>query len=131
MIRPLRVLLVLSSFGLAVAACNKAPDAQAVPVPSGSAAASASAAPSASASAPATATAPVHVPAMPIDACCAALDAVSKSGRGADAKAKSAQAASICHGFAAKVTSGATTRASALGSIHAQLAGIDTPPECR
>ena len=43
--------------------------------------------------------------------------AVAHSGRGKDAKIKSAQAAKICPGIAALVKSGKTTRASALTQI--------------
>jgi hypothetical protein len=133
------VLLVCGS--LVFAACKKSEDPAPVPVPSGAAAPTpvandappASAAPATSAAAvvapPPVAAAPVNV--QPIDGCCSALAAVSKSGRGADAKSKSAVAAKICSGIAPLVKAGKTTRTAALTTIRSQMSGVELPSECR
>ncbi|MFO0758602.1 MAG: hypothetical protein U0359_19065 [Byssovorax sp.] len=121
-----------------LAGCGKkSEDPQAVPVPSGTAAAvAADSGAAASATAPVTAapTTPVvvnpEVQQQPIDACCAALAAEARSGKSKDAKAKAAQAATICPGIAKLVKSGATTRASALTQIRSALVGVTVPGEC-
>lgn len=134
--------MLLVSGSLLVAACKKSEDPTPVPIPSGAASAATvgSDAPPASgataASAPAVATTPpvvavAPVNAQPIDSCCSALAAVSKSGRGADAKSKSALASKICSGISPLVKAGKTTRASALTTIRSQMAGVDIPSECR
>ena len=135
------VLLVCGS--LALVACKKSEDPAPVPVPTGSAAptpvandappASAAAAADTSAAAvvapPPVAAAPVN--AQPIDGCCSALAAVSKSGRSADTKSKAALASKICSGIAPLVKAGKTTRASALTTIRSQMSGVELPSECR
>ena len=134
------VLLVCGS--LVFAACKKSEDPAPVPVPSGAAAPTpvandappASAAPAADASAvavvaPPVAAAPVNV--QPIDGCCSALAAVSKSGRSADTKSKAALTAKICSGIAPLVKAGKTTRTSALSTIRSQMSGAELPAECR
>jgi hypothetical protein len=78
---------------------------------------------------PPVAAAPVNV--QPIDGCCSALAAVSKSGRGADAKSKSSVASKICSGIAPLVKSGKTTRTAALTTIRSQMSGVELPSECR
>lgn len=133
------VLLVLGA--LSLVACKKEVEPEAVPVPSASAPApvaadsAAAAASAAAASAAAAVAAPPVVNTQPvvqqpIDSCCSALAAVAHSGRGKDAKIKSAQAAKICPGIAALVKSGKTTRASALTQIKSSLVGVDVPAEC-
>jgi hypothetical protein len=146
MTRPLRPIVLLALGGLALSlslsACKKDADPQAVPIPSGTAAvvAPTGAAEAASAAATVAATPPPAAPPpvavapvvhASIDSCCAALSAVSKSGRGKEAKSKSASAAKICSGIAKLVKEGKTTRASAMTSIRAQLSGVDIPSECR
>jgi len=136
------VLLVCGS--LALVACKKSEEPAPVPVPTGSAAPTpvANDAPPASAAAADTSAAAVVAPppppvaaapvnAQPIDACCSALGAVSKSGRSADTKSKAALSAKICSGIAPLVKSGKTTRASALTTIRSQMSGAELPPECR
>lgn len=147
MTRPLRPIVLLALGGLALSlslsACKKDPDPQAVPIPSGTAAVvappGAAEAASAAATVPATppppTTPPPPVAVAPvaqasIDSCCAALSAVSKSGRGKEAKSKSAAAAKICSGIAKLVKEGKTARASAMTQIRSQLGGIDVPSEC-
>jgi hypothetical protein len=136
------VLMLLVSGSLLFAACKKSEDPTPVPIPSGAATPTpvGGDAPAMSATTAATATvapvpvAPVAVApvnAQPIDSCCSALAATSKSGRGADAKSKSALASKICSGISPLVKSGKTTRASALTTIRAQLAGVEIPSECR
>ena len=128
--------VLLVSGSLLFAACKKSEDPTPVPVPSGAAAPTpvGSEAPSAAVAsavpvpvAPVV-TAPVNV--QPIDACCSALAAVSKSGRGNDAKGKAAVASKICSGIAPLVKAGKTTRASALTTIKSQMVGADLPAEC-
>ena len=135
------VLMLLVSGSLLFAACKKSEDPTPVPVPSGAATPTpvGGDTPAMSATAAATVVAPVPVApvavapgnAQPIDACCSALAAAGKSGRGSDAKSKSALASKICSGISPLVKSGKTTRASALTTIRAQLAGVDIPSECR
>jgi hypothetical protein len=135
------MLLICSS--LVFAACKKSEDAAPVPIPTGAASptpvandpppAAVTQAPAAG-GAPTAVTPPVAVAptvnAQPIDGCCSALAAVSKSGRGADAKSKAALASKICSGIAPLVKAGKTTRTSALTTIRAQMAGVDMPSEC-
>ena len=140
--RSFSALMLVVCGSLVLAACKKSEDPAPVPVPSGAAAPTpvANDAPPASAAAaevsasptvapPPVAAAPVN--AQPIDGCCSALAAVSKSGRGADAKSKSALAAKICSGIAPLVKAGKTTRASALTTIRSQMSGAELPSECR
>jgi hypothetical protein len=134
-------LMLLVCGSLVFAACKKSEDPAPVPIPTGSASptpvgsdapAADTAAPSAAVTAaptPPVAVAPVNQ--QPIDACCSALAAVSKSGRAADTKSKAALGSKICSGIAPLVKSGKTTRTSALSTIRAQLGGIDIPSECR
>jgi hypothetical protein len=138
------MLLVLGGIALSLsnAGCKKEADPQAVPVPSGTPTAVAptptGAAESGTAAATVAATPPPPPPVAPapvaqasIDGCCAALSAVAKSGRGKEAKTKSASAARICSGIAKLVKEGKTARGSALTQIRSQLAGVDVPSECR
>lgn len=133
-------LVLLVSGSLLFAACKKSEDPTPVPIPTGAASptpvpneappASADGAMSAAptAVAPPVAANPVNV--QPIDACCSALAAVSKSGRGADAKSKASLASKICSGIAPLVKAGKTTRASALTTIKSQMVGAELPAEC-
>ena len=131
-------LILLISGSLLFAACKKSEDPTPVPLPSGATSAAAVPADTAPAAAatpatpvavtPPVAVAPVNT--QPIDACCSALAAVSKSGRGGDAKSKAALASKICSGIAPLVKAGKTTRASALTTIKSQMIGVDVPPEC-
>ena len=134
------MLLVCGS--LVFAACKKSEDPVPVPIPTGSASptpvgndappSGTAAAPSAAVTAaptPPVAVAPVNQ--QPIDACCSALAAISKSGRAADTKSKAALGSKICSGIAPLVKAGKTTRTSGLSTIRAQLSGIDIPSECR
>lgn len=134
----------------AASACkSKESEPVAIPMPSGSAAVvpadsaggapeaqAASAAASASA-APTTTAAPATAPATPVksggsvDACCSALAALGRSGKDAAVKSKAKTASMVCSGIAKRVTSGETTRASALTSVRAQLAGVPIPGECK
>ncbi len=75
-----------------------------------------------------TATAPVK--GESIDACCAALSAVERSGRDAATKAKYRQAAAVCPGIAALVKSGKTQRGPGLAQVKSALAGTSAPAEC-
>ena len=139
--RSTSALMLLVCGSLVLVACKKSEDPAPVPVPSGAAAptpvandappasAAAAGASAAAIAAPPVAAAPVNV--QPIDSCCSALAAVSKSGRGADAKSKSALAAKICSGIAPLVKAGKTTRASALTTIRSQMSGAELPAECR
>ena len=131
---PALVLVVCAS--LLFAACKKSEDpapvpvttASAAPTPVGDAPAATPTATVAAVVAPPVVAAPT--PGVPIDGCCSALAAVSKSGRGADAKSKSATAAKICSGIAPLVKAGKTTRTAALATIKAQMSGVDLPSEC-
>ncbi len=137
------VLMLLVSGSLLFAACKKSEDPTPVPIPSGAAtptpvggdapamSATAAAATATVAQVPVAPVAVAPVNTQPIDSCCSALAATSKSGRGADAKSKSALASKICSGISPLVKSGKTTRASALTTIRAQLAGVEIPSECR
>ena len=141
--RSFSALMLLVCGSLVCAACKKSEDPAPVPVPSGAAAPTpvandappASGAPAANASAvaivapPPVAAAPVNV--QPIDGCCSALAAVSKSGRSADTKSKAALTAKICSGIAPLVKAGKTTRTSALTTIRSQMNGAELPAECR
>ena len=139
MIRPSSALVLMVLGALSLVACKKEAEPEAVPVPSATTPApvAADSAGAAGTVATAVATTPPPVvntaPVQPanIDACCSALSAVAHSGRGKDAKIKSAQAAKICPGIAALVKSGKTTRASALTQIKSSLVGVDVPAECR
>ena len=130
-------LMLLISGSLLFAACKKSEDPTPVPLPTGAASAAAvpaDTAPAATIAAPVAVSPPVAVAPVntqPIDACCSALAAVSKSGRGADAKSKAALASKICSGIAPLVKAGKTTRASALTTIKSQMVGVDVPAECR
>jgi hypothetical protein len=134
-------LMLLVCGSLVFAACKKSEDPAPVPIPTGSAAPTPVAndappaggtttAPAGAAATPPVAVAPT-VAAQPIDSCCSALAAVSKSGRGSDAKSKSSVAAKICSGIAPLVKAGKTTRTAALTTIRAQMSGVDLPSECR
>jgi hypothetical protein len=133
------MLLVLGgiAFSLCASACKKEAEPQALPVPTVAATPeSPPTAATAAETAPVAATPPpppkAIAPVAPasIDGCCAALSAVAKSGRGAQAKSKSATAAKICSGVAKLVKEGKTTRPSALTTVRAQLGGVDVPSEC-
>jgi hypothetical protein len=142
MIRPTRLaaLTLLVCGSLSLAACKKNDDPQAVPIPSASAPAPvANDAPPAGGTATAgtaaatAATPPVNtapVQQQPIDACCAALAAIAKSGKTAADKQKAGAAAGICTGIAALVKSGKTQRAGALSQIRSSLGGVTAPTEC-
>jgi len=131
-------LMLLVSGSLLFAACKKSEDPTPVPLPMGASSAApvgSDAAPTPAATpaapvvvAPPVAVAPVNT--QPIDACCSALLAVSRSGRGADAKSKSAVAAKICSAMAPLVKSGKTTRAAAITNVRSQMIGVDIPAEC-
>jgi hypothetical protein len=134
-------LMLLVCGSLVFAACKKSEDPAPVPIPTGSAAPTpvANDAPPAGGTAATAGAAPVAptpvavaptVAAQPIDSCCSALAAVSKSGRGSDAKSKSSVAAKICSGIAPLVKAGKTTRTAALTTIRAQMSGVDLPSEC-
>jgi hypothetical protein len=77
---------------------------------------------------PPVATAPVSHGS--IDACCAALSAIERSGKEAATKKKAAMAAKVCPGIAARVKSGQVPRAEALAQILSALAGSSAPGEC-
>ena len=141
MIRSSHALVLLVCGAVSLLACKKPEDPTPVPLPSASAPAAvaadsaAAAASAAAASAAVTVAPPPVVNTVPvqtgnIDACCSALSAVAHSGRGKDAKIKSAQAAKICPGIAALVKSGKTNRASGLTQIKSALVGVDVPAEC-
>lgn len=139
MIRPLRPIVLLVLGGMALAACKKDADAQAdagaivappvttVEGTGASALASVTAAPTPPPPPPPVA--PVQH--ASIDACCSALSAVASSGRGKEAKAKSAQAARLCPGIAKLVKEGKTARGAALTQIKSALVGVEAPSECR
>lgn len=136
--------LVVAGSLSAVGCGNKTEDPAVVPVPSTTAAAAptptatatATEDPSAAASGTAAPTPqPVVTTNTPvkhesIDACCSALNAVSKSGKTAVAKSKAASAAAVCPGIAKLVKAGTTTRAAGLAQIRSALAGFDAPSEC-
>lgn len=132
-------LVVLVSGSLLFAACKKSEDPTPVPIPSGAASPTpvGNEAPPPTAAtvvAPVAVVPPVAVQpvnAVPIDSCCSALGAVSKSGRSPETKAKAALASKICTGIAPLVKAGKTTRASALTTIKSQMIGADLPSECR
>jgi hypothetical protein len=86
--------------------------------------------PPAAAPTPVAPAAPTYDP-KSLDACCAALDAVKRSGRGVEAKRKSAQADQICPGISKLVRDGKTTRDAGLAQIRSALTGVDVPPECQ
>ena len=65
-----------------------------------------------------------------IDACCAALSAISSSGRDAAAKRKAAQAAIVCPGIAKKVKDGAVPRGAGLAQVLSAMTGASAPSEC-
>jgi hypothetical protein len=141
--RSSHALVLIVASALSLAACKKQEEPQAVPLPSATTpapvGADSSGAAGTTADAPVTAAPTVAPPVVnphpvqqaSIDACCSALAAVAHSGRGKDAKIKSAQASKICPGIAKLVKSGQTTRASALTQIKSALVGVDVPGECR
>jgi hypothetical protein len=133
--------MILILGALALAACKKDADSQAgagtatsaAPLPPSTGEATAASAMASVTAAPTPPPPPVAaapVQQASIDACCSALSAVGKSGRGRDAKAKSAQASKVCPGIAKLVKEGKTTRASALTQIKSALVGVDIPSEC-
>lgn len=135
MTRPLCSIVLLVSCGLALAACKKGDDPQAIPVPSASVAIAPTptetAAPTATVSAaPTPPPPPPVVQQAPIDGCCSALSAASSSAKSKGDKDKLSQAAKICTGIAAKVKTGASQRSSALTTIRSQLGSLPVPGEC-
>src|SRR4051812_3019658 len=129
MIRPLRPLVLVVLAGLALTACKKDADPQAIPVPSASTVAEAPPQPTAAADATATAAtsatppppvAVAPVQQQPIDSCCSALSSAAGGAKKGD-KDKLLQASKICSGISALVKSGKTQRASALTTIRGQL----------
>lgn len=143
------VLLVLAACGIFLGACKKEEEPQSVPVPSAQTAAPVAADTPPPATAPADAAPPEPAAVAPttpapgtglgtkkagesIDACCSALGAQAVlSGRSEDAKRKLNSAKQICLGVAKLVKEGKTSRAAALGSIKAGLAGASAPAECQ
>lgn len=145
-----RAALVLALAALALTpACKKGEEPAPIPVTASSAPTVVTADPAAAAAAAAaptvTTTAVTPVPAAPaptaatattgkkgdsIDACCAALKAVEKSGRDAATKAKFRQASAVCPGIAGLVKDGKTPRSAALTQIKASLVGVSVPGEC-
>jgi hypothetical protein len=102
------------------------------PTPSAAPSETASAEPSSAPTAAqpvATNTAPVQ--GASIDACCSALNAIQKSGKTAQVKAKAAAAAAACPGIAKLVKEGKTGRSAGLAQIRSALTGFDAPGECR
>ncbi len=134
-----------SAVVLSMSGCKKDDkEAESIPVPSSSAATpvaanSGEAAAADSAGAGTAAPQPVAPNPTPvttaktggsIDACCAAIGGILKSGKDATAKGAAARAAAICPGIAARVKSGETSRAAGLTLIKGSLAGASIPPEC-